>query len=558
MGYLMFFSAVLAACLLWSATCIAAAARTERSWLRRLLTIIAIIVPPLAIMPWVAVTGMLAFGAKLATNWFAPAVFTCVSAIIGGLWIRRGGCARSASGVAAAAAWPMIGLAAMFVMAKAVAFGTLLFIDNSVAAEGRAMRVEAAQLIAANLPPQPAPDDDAAPLYRRAFESLAADSAARGEGSPLSRPVTTDITSPEVAEVLKRHAATLDLVRQATDRPGCRFPRDWTRPSISMVLPEAQEMRNAARILTLAARYEAAQGDAAPALRDIVRIHRLGMHAAGEPILVCGLVGQAIDMLALQTLADVLPKLKQQDLPLLDGPALRDLVGTPLLYQRHFLGEEAFGLATFGDLADAGHGMSTLSLINALNGPSPRAGLLAEPISLIYRCFLLPADIAGYRAHMERYQQFVAGNVTSRPYSEVEKQLGEIADEPTLRRAGMVTSILAPALANVLKSEIRGRALHRAAEVLVAATRERLTQGSLPESIEALVPTRLPTVPRDPFTNGKPLHAKRADEAWIVWSVGPDGEDDGGPPPAGAETPQGNDDVGLRMVATDPASATSP
>jgi len=34
---------------------------------------------------------------------------------------------------------------------------------------------------------------------------------------------------------------------------------------------------------------------------------------------------------------------------------------------------------------------------------------------------------------------------------------------------------------------------------------------------------------------------------WMVYSVGPDGEDDGGPTAPGAEKVEGNDDVGLRM-----------
>jgi len=548
MGYLMFYVAAIAACLLWSAAFVAAAARTERVWVRRLLTAIAVVVPPLALSPWVGLTGVLAFGTKLATNWFAPTVFAFISAVIGGLWIRAAGLGRASTGRFVAAAWPVVGLAAMFVMAKMVAFGTLLCIDNAVAAEGRALQIEAAQLMQSALPPAPAADDDAAPLYLRAFEALGADTAFRDDGSPVSRPVAADIASQEVSAILARHAGTLDLVRRAADRTGCRFQRDWTRPSISMLLPEVQQMRQATRLLSLAARHEAADGDAAAALRDIVRIHRLGMHAAGEPILICGLVGQATEALALQTLADVLPQLEQKDLAILDGPAVRDFLGTPLSYQRHFLGEEAFGLAMLGDLADGRHGMSTLGLLNSLNGPPANEWLFAEPLSLLFRCFLLPADIAGYRMHMQRYQHVIAANVTARPYSEFTKQLDELSDGAALRRAGIITSLMAPALASVLKSELKGRALHRAAEVLVAATGARLAGGGIPDTIEALVPQNLPAVPRDPFTDGKPLLAKRAAGAWIVWSVGPDGEDDGGPVPAGADAEAGNDDVGLRLA----------
>ena len=68
-------------------------------------------------------------------------------------------------------------------------------------------------------------------------------------------------------------------------------------------------------------------------------------------------------------------------------------------------------------------------------------------------------------------------------------------------------------------------------------------------SIDALVPARLPSVPRDPFTTDAPLHLKATSEELLIWSVGPDGEDDGGPQPPDAEHDAGNDDIGLRMRA---------
>ena len=544
MGHLMFYLAVVAACLLWSAAFVAAAARVERVWLRRLLAAVGWLVPPFAILPWVGLTAWFAL-LKFQTNWFGPTLTALVSVVIGGLWIRAAGMSRAADdGRPVAAGWPVLPLAAGFVLAKAVAFGTLLFIGNAVAAEGRMLRVEAAQMMAAALPPPPAADDDAAPLYLRAVVASAADKTLEEVKDPLA----ADVRSPEVAAILARHAATLDLLRRAADKPGCRFTRDWSRPSIDMLLPEVQEMRFAARLLTLAARKAAADGDTAAALADVVRIRRVGMHAATEPILICGLVGQAIDTMALQVLADVLPRLGKKDLPLLDGMALRDFVATPVSYQRHFLGEEAFGLATAADLADDRQGRS-LAFLSALEG-SPRTSFpLDRPLSFLYRCFMLPADEAGYRSIMRRYQNIFASLPSTRPFPEIKKQIDEIEEGIKERRDGIFTSLIAPALSNVLKTQFRGWALHEAAEVLVAATRARLADGAVPDSIAALVPDRLSAPPRDPFTADAPLLSKQVDDAWVVYSVGPDGEDDGGPPPPGAaEIAAGNDDVGLRLA----------
>ncbi len=544
MGHFFFYLAVVAACLLWSAAFTAAAARTRPGWIRWLLVAVAVLVPVLAIAPWVGLTATLAFGARLQANWFAPTLTAAIAALIGSVWIVRAGLSPRAA--PAGATWPLVGLAAMFVLAKAVAAGTLLFIDNAVAAEGRMLRVEAAQIISTALPPAPSADDNAAPLYQRAFASLTADKELDESDSPFKDPLTADVASGDITAILARHAATLDLLRRATDKPGCRFDRDWSRPSIDMLLPEAQHLRQAARLLTLAARRAAADGDGEQALADVVRIHRLGMHAAGEPILISGLVGQAIDALALGALADVLPRLEKSDLPLLEKDSLRDFVATPIRYQRAFLGEEAFGLATLGHLADGAKGMETLEMLRSVSD-EPTRFASDGPFSLLYRCFMMPADIAGYRDVMRRYQAVVGSTIQPKPksYPTILKETAGIEEHLKLRRAGVLASFLAPALSSVIKSQLKAEALHDAAGVLVAATRARLAGTSLAES---LVPEAVPALPGDRFTTDKPLLANRADDGWVVYSVGPDGEDDGGPEPPDADSVEGNDDVGLRLA----------
>ncbi len=544
MGHLFFFLAVVAACLLWSAAFTAAAARARPGWIRWILLIVAVVVPVLSLLPWVGLTAMLAFGVKLKVNWFAPTLTAVISALIGGLWIVRAGLSPRAAPVALT--WPLVGLAALFVLAKAVAAGTLLFIDNAVAAEGRMLRVEAAQIMAAALPPAPAADDNAAPLYLRAFAKLAADTKVGEDTSPLHDPLADDAASVEVAAILERHAATLDLLRRAADKPGCRFDRDWSRPSFEMLIPEVQEMRRAARLLALAARKAADDGDGARAITDVVRIHRLGVHVAGEPILISGLVGQAIDTVALQALAVILPQLGKDDLPLLEADALRDFVETPILYQRAFRGEEAFGLATLADLSDGVRGTSTIEGLRSASD-APAMQPFGGPLSLLYRCFLLPADLAGYREVMSRYRALVdqLASPTSKPFTVVAKEAAAIEEDLRSRRAGSFSTLLAPTLSGVLTAQSKGEALHATARVLVAATRARLMDKPFTDS---LVPEVMPTLPADPFTTDQPLLAKQADDVWLVYSVGPDGEDDGGPVPAGADAAEGNDDVGLRLA----------
>ena len=81
----------------------------------------------------------------------------------------------------------------------------------------------------------------------------------------------------------------------------------------------------------------------------------------------------------------------------------------------------------------------------------------------------------------------------------------------------------------------------------VAATRHRLKTGHLPDALDDLVPEELPFPPRDPFTTSQPLRLRKMDQGIVVWWVGQDGEDDGGPSTktyADFGT-DGNDDLGL-------------
>ena len=428
-------------------------------------------------------------------------------------------------------------------IAKAVSFGTLLILDNAVAAQAPYMRLEAAQLMQANIPPVVPDSQNAAPLYRQAFAALDADPTATSDESPLTKATTIDVANPAVTETLARHAATLDLIRRAADRDTCRFQRDWTRPSLGMLLPELQSLRAVARLLVLETRREAADGNAADALHDVARIQRIGRHAASEPILISNLVGIAIDTMALETLAQVLPTLRKSDLAVLDAPEIRDLVTTPPAMASHFYGEEAFGVSTLADMADSRLGVVTFTDLY-VNQPRPFLFRIL-PLTLLYRVFFLEADLAGYRSIMHKYQHLAAG---SEPYPEVKKKTDAMEKELRDRSPGMMSSLLVPALGGVFRAHAQALARQRAASALVAATRQRLETGTTPTTFEELSTKLVPPASRDPFTADQPLLIKRTDDSLLIHSIGPDGEDDGGPVAPGADKVEGNDDVGLRMA----------
>lgn len=530
MGHFLFFLFAVVAGLLWTAACTAGAARVTRPRLKSLLAALGTALPVIAVLPVVAATWWLAFVQRLPTNWFPPAITMLVALLIGGGWIVRAGLVPPAGGEAPAGRWPLVGLTALSLLAMAVTAGVLLILDNAVVAQAAYLRLEAANLVHSNLPPVAPEGENAAVLHMQAGAAIAADTAFNAEGSPIDG--QGDASRDGVTGFLARHAATLDVIRRAADRDACRFARDWTRPSIDMQLPEIQGLRNEARLLALGSRRAAVEGRHADALADIVRIHRLGRHAATEPILISALVGMAIDRMALQELVGLLPRLGAGDAPLLDSSAVVDLLARPFDLAPALRGEEAFGLATFAGFADGRTSMKELVASAGMEGTVP-----AVDTGPIFRVFFLPAEVAGYRRLMHGYQQLASRGYGSENHVEIARAAEALEQDFVASPPGILSRLLFPALMQVFQARARDEAARRAAAVLVAETKRRLSAG------EAA------SIPSDPFAaDGRPLVVNRAGGRLAVYSLGPDGEDDGGPPPHGEEAEDGNDDVGFVMA----------
>jgi len=67
--------------------------------------------------------------------------------------------------------------------------------------------------------------------------------------------------------------------------------------------------------------------------------------------------------------------------------------------------------------------------------------------------------------------------------------------------------------------------------ILITATAVKLYKlktGKIPDSLKDLVPTYLPNLPQDPFNEFRPLQYRHKDDKWIIYSFGPDKQDNQG------------------------------
>ena len=155
-----------------------------------------------------------------------------------------------------------------------------------------------------------------------------------------------------------------------------------------------------------------------------------------------------------------------------------------------------------------------------------------------YLCQTYPSQFGGprffwrpnYASYLELLRKMMV--LSRRPFPEGLNQAKSLAKsygpKTGPRHTGSVFArLLVPALASFLEKEARTQAQIRVLLASLAIRCARRDAKAFPRNLNTLVPKYLKAVPVDPFT-GKPLRYRVDEGGCIIYSVGPDGVDDGG------------------------------
>jgi hypothetical protein len=323
-------------------------------------------------------------------------------------------------------------------------------------------------------------------------------------GAPLP-----DESKRAVAECLVANKECLDLIAQATALPESRYPFAVST-ALTGTLPHLARIRGLTRLQLLEVIYKAQTDDMAGATDSAIRLMRLGETLKNEPILISQLVRLACHSMAFDSVDELLNRgpsteerlkaLQEQVRALDDSEAMH----------RAFAGERCFVTDTSYKY---GGGMNDV-LLQFFRGSTTRILTRAVDASR------LPS--VDRRIQLQQIEQSI----------------------PTPGKRGVpfflnpLASILFPAWTGTVDAFDRDAAQLRVAATAIAAERYRLANGMLPDTLDALVPTYLESVPVDPF-DGKPLRYIRHEVGYTVYSIGIDLKND-----QGAEPPKGNAKVG--------------
>jgi hypothetical protein len=519
MGYVLLWIECLTGSLLFVALMLAMIGRLRRRWLRNTLAAVAFLPPLSVLLLWTFVAAVLR---AYTDRWFAPAVILtgcyCIGAV--GLWWRALRCADEQA-VTTAAGWPRCKLAVGFGGAIVAAMATVWIIDIQIQQRLLEIRAEARALALSVAPPTLPDAENAALVYAEAFEAMEmpgpADDAwltkwyGRADRAALS---DDDLQDAALDSFLQSKASALALLREAASVIDCSFDHRYCQKTYDMMVPEFDDLRHAAEYLYLSARWNIAHDKSAAAMEDINAMLGMVDHVASEPLTLHASLAARIDrcaLLALQALLGTFGSTPDE----LAAIHLRPTPDFRKTLQRSLRSEEAF---TLGAACEIGLGAD----FNAL-----WYGGCGEPLydlpacEQVYRLFVLEGDLAASRRYWRECDAALREQSTG--------SRGAAGDRLAQWRNGLLTRLLGPAVTAFAHSCTVADARRRVARTALAAAKFQAEERELPESLDELVPDFLLAVPFDPF-DGKPLRMKRTARGIVVYSIGPDGIDDGGKP----------------------------
>jgi hypothetical protein len=350
--------------------------------------------------------------------------------------------------------------------------------------------------------------------------------------------------SPEVrlnAEMLRQVQANVNpaaeafaAARRLADFPRGRYRIAYSRDLVGTPMPHLQELRKIAALLGLDAALRAEQGDVSGALHSAQAALNVGRSVGDEPIVVSQLVRLACQNVAVHGAERALAQGEPPDAALNSLQHLLEDEAKQPLFLRAARGERAILHRALEVVREGQFDRRLYGFANPHGVPDLAINMLDA-----YRTRLCHAD---YLHYLNEYVEIAKLPATQRG-PRLEQLKEPAASKPWVLY--LFDGKDQPRIACLFR---RNEALIRCALVALAVERYRRDKQRWPDGLASLVPRYLREVPADPF-DGAPLRYRKLADGVVIYTLGPDGMDDGGRlerAGSGGTVPR-DTDVGFRL-----------
>jgi hypothetical protein len=313
-------------------------------------------------------------------------------------------------------------------------------------------------------------------------------------------------------------APVLAEARKLADMPNGKHAIVYASHPLATLLPHAQECREIVSLLQYDAMNLSQQGKARESLRSCQAALNAGRSLDDEPFIISQLVRIACIAIAAGRTERTLAMGEPPAEDLARFQAILELEEAHPTAVVGLRGERAMMHILLNGLADGSFSIDELLGSGRNVEWYERAvlflwnvrGTARREHPQVMKLMGKAIDIARLPAHEQ-----------SAAKSALNREIREMAGQSYLIRLVM------PAMDKFIDASQRKLAQVRCLKTVLAVERFRLARGTWPDKLEDLTPKWLKKVPLDPY-DGKPLRYVRVADGVIVYSVGPDGTDNGG------------------------------
>jgi hypothetical protein len=332
---------------------------------------------------------------------------------------------------------------------------------------------------------------------------------------------------------LQKNAQALALLREGFKYEYRHPPvRSWATP-----FPYYGKLREVARLLLVESRARQGRGQWGAAADSTLDILRLGTDLPRGGTLISSLFGNAIQAMGQAELWHIVPHLAAGEAGIV-ASKLEEII------QRRVPFEAVLRESKWQDLAELQRLLKTpnwrrtiVLLVEQQDGTPPDDEFDQPP-----QAGGVPALLAYWSKEARRatHERELEAYTRQTFFAEASLQLDMIIERARLPYTQMRSSNFTPtnSFVNIIASTlVMGDYNHARCEtqnlllmVTLALAAYKHQHARYPDTLTPLIPDYLHRVPLDPFGNGEPLRYRLRDGKPLLWSIGPDGIDNGGTP----------------------------
>jgi len=356
--------------------------------------------------------------------------------------------------------------------------------------------------------------------------------------SPNWRSGTSSNAQPTWALVAQDIAAAQSALAEI--RAGLHEPTPSSGPATNLMKgfgPSFNMIRSAAQWLMAAALNEAHQGHVEEALQDLEALASLAQMDREECTLVAQAIRVAVAGLGLATSWEVLQAPGWTEPQLARLQKAWEPVYPVEAIEFAFVGERAFAGEIWSMVRKSGWRSTATYVGSSMPPKGTAAGIAADYAWFpLYRMTSINADELFRMRLSEEILTGLRMVEAHQPWKEAKQHI----DQPGVRIKQVDTFparfryfgtlVSFPNVQRITTNAVHTETERQLTLAAIALKRCQLRHGTLPPSLEALVPELLPATSYDPMSGKALCYRLKPDGSFVLYSVGEDGKDDGGDP----------------------------